>query len=67
MDEGKEWAGLLSDFYASADPGYLLFLTGAVVASFLLVRYALIPLLYRAMERTRTECGNARCMSAYSQ
>ncbi len=32
MDEGKEWAGLLSDFYASADPGYLLFLTGAVVA-----------------------------------
>ena len=55
MEEGKEWVGLLSDFYASADPGYLLFLTGAVVASFLLVRYALIPLLYRAMERTRTE------------
>jgi miniconductance mechanosensitive channel len=46
MDEGKELAGFL---------GYLLFLTGAVVASFLLVRYALIPLLYRAMERTRTE------------
>jgi hypothetical protein len=55
MEEGKELADFLSDFYASVDPGYLLFLMGAVVASFLLVRYALIPFLYRAMERTRTE------------
>ncbi len=55
MDEGKELAGFLSDVYASADPGYLLFLTVAVVASFLLVRYPLISLLYSAIDTNRAK------------
>ena len=55
MRDGEEWVKVLANFSAWVDLEYLLILMGAVVASFLLVRYALIPLLYRAMERTRTE------------
>ena len=55
MRNGEEWVKVLANFSAWVDLEYLFILLGAVVASFLLVRFALIPFLYRAMERTRTE------------
>ena len=55
MSDVKDFATLLADFVASEDFLYLVYVLFSAAASFVVVRFVLIRLIYKAMDRTRTK------------